>query len=92
MASNNGKVVLAMNLITTGNTIVIDHGMGIFTSSFHMSKLLVKEGDFVSKGDVIGKMGSTGYSTGSHLHFGIWEDGTYLNPWTFFAKNPIGFN
>ena len=90
-ASNNGKVVLAKKLITTGNTIVIDHGMGIFTSYFHMSELLVNEGDFVSKGDVISKMGSTGYSTGSHLHFAIWMDGTFLNPWTFFAKDPFDF-
>ena len=90
-ASNNGKVVLAKKLITTGNTIVIDHGMDIFTSYFHMSELLVKEGDFVSKRDVIGKMGSTGYSTGSHLHFAIWMDGTFLNPWTFFSKDPIDF-
>ena len=82
---------MAKKLITTGNTIVIDHGMGIFTSYFHMSELLVKEGDFVSKRDVIGKMGSTGYSTGSHLHFAIWMDGTFLNPWTFFAKDPIDF-
>ena len=89
IASNNGKVVLAKKLITTGNTIVIDHGMGIFTSYFHMSELLVNEGDFVFKEDVISKMGSTGYSTGSHLHFAIWMDGTFLNPWTFFSKDPI---
>ncbi|MDF2614477.1 MAG: uncharacterized protein K0S71_2263 [Clostridia bacterium] len=91
MASNNGKVVLAKKLIITGNTIVIDHGLGVFTSSFHLSKILVKEKDFVKKGDVIGKMGSTGYSTGPHLHFAIWKDGTFLNPWTFFEKDPIEF-
>lgn len=92
VASNNGKVALAMELITTGNTVVIDHGMGIFTSSFHMNEILVNEGDFVSKGDVIGKMGSTGYSTGSHLHFGVWKEGTFLNPWTLFSKDPLGFD
>ncbi|PKM94323.1 MAG: hypothetical protein CVU84_12775 [Firmicutes bacterium HGW-Firmicutes-1] len=91
MASNNGKVVLAKELIITGNTIVIDHGLGVFTSSFHLSKIQVKEGDFVKKGDIIGKMGSTGYSTGSHLHFAIWKDGTFLNPWTFFENDPIEF-
>ena len=89
MASNNGKVVLAKKLIITGNTIVIDHGMGVFTSYFHLSKISVKEKDVVTKGKVIGKMGSTGYSTGSHLHFAIWKDGTFLNPWTFFEKDPI---
>ncbi|WP_069998558.1 M23 family metallopeptidase [Cellulosilyticum sp. I15G10I2] len=91
MASNNGKVVLAKKLIITGNTIVIDHGLGVFTSYFHLSKILVKEKDFVKKGDIIGKMGSTGYSTGPHLHFAIWKDGTFLNPWTFFEKDPIEF-
>ncbi|PKM52349.1 MAG: M23 family peptidase [Firmicutes bacterium HGW-Firmicutes-7] len=91
MASNHGKVVLAKELIITGNTIVIDHGLGIFTSSFHLSEIDVKEGDFVTKGDVIGKMGSTGYSTGPHLHFAIWKNGTFLNPWTFIEKDPVEF-
>ncbi|PKM94155.1 MAG: M23 family peptidase [Firmicutes bacterium HGW-Firmicutes-1] len=91
VASNHGKVVLAKELIITGNTIVIDHGLGIFTSSFHLSEIDVKEGTLVAKGDVIGKMGSTGYSTGPHLHFAIWKDGTFLNPWTFFEKDPVEF-
>ncbi len=92
LASNRGKVVLAKKLIVTGNTIVIDHGLGVFTSSYHLSEIQVKEGDLVAKGSVIGKMGSTGYSTGSHLHFAIWKDGTFLNPWTFFKEDPIEFN
>lgn len=91
-ASNNGKVVLAKELIVTGNSVVIDHGMGVFSSSFHMSEITVEEGTFVSKGDTIGKMGSTGYSTGSHLHFAIWKEGTFVNPWFFFDTDPVNFN
>lgn len=91
LAANNGKVVLAKKLIVTGNTVVIDHGMGIFSSSFHMSEINVTEGTYVSKGDVIGKMGSTGYSTGPHLHFAIWKEGTFLNPWFFIENDPISF-
>ncbi|MDF2595731.1 MAG: uncharacterized protein K0R69_2072 [Clostridia bacterium] len=91
VASNNGKVVLAKKLIVTGNTVVIDHGWGVFTSYFHLSKISAKEKDFVTKGNIIGEIGSTGYSTGPHLHFAIWKDGTFLNPWTFFEKDPIEF-
>lgn len=90
-ASNSGKVVLSRELIVTGNSVVIDHGMGIFSSSFHMSEIAVQEGTIVSKGDTIGKMGSTGYSTGSHLHFAIWKEGTFLNPWYFFETDPVDF-
>lgn len=90
-ASNSGKVVLARELIVTGNSVVIDHGMGIFTSSFHMNEIDVEEGTYVTKGDPIGKMGSTGYSTGSHLHFAIWKEGTFLNPWYFFENDPVKF-
>ncbi len=92
LASNHGKVVLARKLIVTGNTIVIDHGMNIFTSYFHLNEINIKQGSFVKKGDVIGKMGSTGYSTGPHLHFAIWKDGNFLNPWTLFKEDPISFN
>jgi murein DD-endopeptidase MepM/ murein hydrolase activator NlpD len=91
VASNNGKVVLAKKLIVTGNTVVIDHGWGVFTSYFHLSKISAKEKDLVTKGSVIGAIGSTGYSTGPHLHFAIWKDGTFLNPWTFFEKDPVEF-
>jgi len=88
-ATNRGLVTLSMELIVTGNTIVIDHGMGLFSLYFHLDELLVDQGSIVEKGDIIAKMGSTGYSTGSHLHFGIWYDGVYLNPWSFFENDYI---
>lgn len=65
-----GRVVLAEKLIVRGNTVIIDHGWGVHTSYFHMSALEVEAGDLVKQGQVIGRMGSTGLATGSHLH---WE-------------------
>lgn len=81
-APNNGKVTLAAsNLLSTGNTIVMDHGMGLFTSYYHLDAMTVKVGDVVSKGDVIGRVGTTGYSTGSHLHYAVSLYNTYVNPY-----------
>ncbi len=71
IASNSGKVVLAADLYFSGNTVILDHGLGVFTSYLHMSKLLVKTGDLVRKGDVVGETGSTGRSTGPHLHWSV---------------------
>ena len=68
-AANAGKVVLASDLYLSGRTVIIDHGLGLFTIYGHMSKLLVKRGADVAKGDVLGKAGSTGRSTGPHLHW-----------------------
>ncbi len=79
-APNNGKVVLAMNgLLSTGNTLVIDHGMGLFTSYYHLDAISVKEGDVIEKGSVIGTVGSTGFSTGPHLHYAVSIYNTYVN-------------
>jgi len=79
-APNNGHVTLAMNgLLSTGNTLVLDHGMGLFTSYYHLDTILVKTGDFVKKGDVIGTVGTTGFSTGPHLHYAISIYNAYVN-------------
>ncbi len=79
-ASLSGKVVLAKNLYFTGNTVIIDHGLGIHTLYAHLSKILVREGQFVKAGQVIGKVGSTGRSTGPHLHFGFYVEGVKADP------------
>jgi murein DD-endopeptidase MepM/ murein hydrolase activator NlpD len=79
-ASNSGKVVLSEELFYGGNTIVIDHGMGIFSIYMHLSGFNVKSGDIVSKGDAIGLVGSSGRSTGPHLHFGVKVAGINVNP------------
>lgn len=79
VACNNGKIALSEYLILTGNTIIIDHGMGVFSSYYHMNSLNVKEGDIVNKGDLVGTVGSTGFSTGPHLHWSISIFNTYVN-------------
>jgi len=69
-AANAGQVVVADELFFSGNTVVIDHGLGLYTIYAHGSKLLVKEGQSVRKGQVILRVGSTGRTTGAHLHWG----------------------
>ncbi len=68
-APNNGRVVYADFLNATGYTIAIEHGAGLKSYYYHLDELLCEQGDMVQIGDVIGKVGTTGYSTGPHLHF-----------------------
>ncbi|MEW6088293.1 MAG: M23 family metallopeptidase [bacterium] len=79
-ASNCGEAVLTEKLISRGNTVIINHGQGIFSVYYHLSKVEVKEKDFVKKGDLIGLAGQTGMSTGPHLHFGIFANRTAVDP------------
>jgi murein DD-endopeptidase MepM/ murein hydrolase activator NlpD len=79
-ASNRGRVVFADELFFGGNTVILDHGVGIFTIYMHLSRFKVIPGDLVSKGDVIGFVGSTGRSTGPHLHFGVKVAGINASP------------
>jgi hypothetical protein len=82
----SGKVVLARNLTLPGNTIVIDHGWGLMTLYAHLSKIEVKEGQFVKQGMEIGKVGSTGRSTGPHLHFGVYIHDIAVEPLDFLSR------
>lgn len=84
-AVNNGRVVLTKELFFGGNTIVIDHGEGLFSVYMHLSKYNVKEGDFVSKGELIGFAGSTGRASGPHLHFGFKLMDMSVNPESLFG-------
>lgn len=84
MASNSGRVVLAEGLFLGGNTVVIDHGLGIYTVYMHLSKFNVALNDMVSKDDLIGLVGSTGRASGPHLHFGIKIGGISANPVSIF--------
>lgn len=68
-ASNAGRVVMASDLYLGGKTVIIDHGLGVFSTYGHMSELRVKRGDTVKKGQTIGLCGTTGRSTGPHLHW-----------------------
>lgn len=87
LAVNDGIVRLAENLLETGHTIIIDHGAGVFSSYSHLSKMQVKAGDLVYRSQTIGKMGSTGFSTGSHLHWVMRVGEVYLNPTSFIGTN-----
>ncbi len=89
MAANHGTVTFASDLIVSGNVIVLDHGYGLFSSYVHLDELYVEEGQTVTKGDIIGAVGSTGYSTGPHLHWSLWKNGVYLNPWKFIEEDPL---
>lgn len=85
-AANTGKVVLARKLVTTGNTIIINHGLNVFSAYAHLDELNVKEGDIVKKGQFIGKSGNTGFTTGPHLHFTISIGTTFVDPYIFMKK------
>jgi len=80
LASRNGKVTFAGYQGTYGNFIIVNHGNGIETAYAHLSSINVRVGQSVTQGDVIGKMGTTGRSTGNHLHFEIRIGGSAVNP------------
>ena len=83
--ANYGTVTRATYSTAYGNYVMVDHGGGYVTLYAHMSKCVVKKGQEVSKGQKLGEVGSTGYSTGNHLHFEIIKDGNYKNPLDFFT-------
>ena len=84
LAANNGRVLFAERIQLTGNTVVIEHGYGLKSFYYHMDSLSVSAGDAVKKGDKIGEVGTTGYSTGPHLHFALAVNNVFVNPWTAF--------
>jgi len=79
-ASNDGVVVLVRDAFFSGNSVIIDHGGGVFTLYFHLSAFDVREGDRVTRGQLIGKVGSTGRVTGPHLHWSAKIDNRYVDP------------
>jgi murein DD-endopeptidase MepM/ murein hydrolase activator NlpD len=85
ICSNHGRVALADNLFFSGNSVAIDHGQGLFTMYFHLNEILVKEGALVEKGQIIGRVGSTGRATGPHLHWGIRLNGARIDPMKFIS-------
>ncbi|MGI6065828.1 MAG: murein hydrolase activator EnvC family protein [Bacillota bacterium] len=82
-AAADGTVIYTGLLGAFGNVVVIDHGDGISSMYCHMSKILASNNQKVQQGDVIGKVGSTGWSTGPHLHFEVRKDGNPVNPWNY---------
>jgi len=82
LASNAGFVVMVDDFFFSGKSVVLDHGQGIFSMYFHLSEILAREGEKISKGDVLGQVGSTGRSTGPHLHWGIRIHGSKVDPFS----------
>ena len=80
LASNHGAVVLVDELFFSGKSVILDHGWGLYSMYFHLSEALVKEGDLVHLGAILGRVGSTGRSTGPHLHWGIRINGARVDP------------
>ena len=82
-AAYDGDVVAADYSSTMGNYIMINHGNGLYTIYMHNSALYVKKGESVYKGQNIAAVGSTGRSTGPHLHFSVRLNGSYVSPWNY---------
>jgi murein DD-endopeptidase MepM/ murein hydrolase activator NlpD len=85
LAANTGKVVLAKEMFYGGNTVILDHGGGLFSNYGHMSALKVTPGQTVKAGDMIGAAGATGRVTGPHLHWGTRVNGTPVDPRVFLT-------
>jgi murein DD-endopeptidase MepM/ murein hydrolase activator NlpD len=77
---NRGRVVFAGKLYSSGNTVIIHHGLDLYTSYAHLTKINVKEGDMVAKGQVVGTVGKTGLATGPHLHLTVRVGETPVDP------------
>lgn len=94
MAAAAGRVALAGRFVYQGNAVYLDHGLGLFTAYFHMSRLEVQVGDLVEPGQVLGRSGSTGRSTAPHLHWSAYVRGVTVDPESLvglsFSPQPIG--
>lgn len=86
LAAYSGEVVAAAYNSTMGNYVMMNHGNGVYTIYMHASKLCVSEGDIILEGEKIAEVGSTGRSTGPHLHFGVRKDGQYVNPMDYLDE------
>ncbi len=84
-AANAGQVLAAERFVLPGKAVFIDHGQGVITSYFHLEEIRVKPGDRVARGEVLGTVGSTGRSTGPHLHWSVYAQGQSVNPAAILA-------
>jgi murein DD-endopeptidase MepM/ murein hydrolase activator NlpD len=89
-ATNRGRVVLAKNLFFSGNTVILDHGLGVYSLYAHLSRIDVKSGTLVNNGQVVGLAGATGRVTGPHLHWGVRVQGARVDPFTLPGIGPEG--
>lgn len=92
IASNNGVVVLTKKFYDYGNTAILSHGLGLYTSYSHMSKFNVEKNDTISTNSTIGITGQTGLALGDHLHFGVYVQGVFVNPNEWINKSWIKYN
>jgi len=83
-AINSGTVVLTEDLFFGGNTLIVDHGMGLYSIYMHLSEFSVSKGEKVSKSQVIGSVGSSGRASGPHLHMSVRLNGMSINPESLF--------
>jgi murein DD-endopeptidase MepM/ murein hydrolase activator NlpD len=86
-ATNRGRVVLAKNLFFSGNTVILDHGLGIYSIYAHLSRIDAKRGTLVKNGAVVGLAGATGRVTGPHLHWGTRVQGARVDPFTLVGMS-----
>jgi len=85
LAPNAGRIAVARSLYFSGNTVVIDHGLGLFSTLAHLSAFDVHEGDRVTAGQRIGLVGATGRVTGPHLHWAVRASGARVDPLSVLA-------
>ncbi|QKF92359.1 M23 family metallopeptidase [Campylobacter sp. CCUG 57310] len=86
VSSNDGIVVIAKDRYYAGGSVVIDHGEGIYTQYYHLSRIDVKLGAKIKKGEIIGLSGASGRVSGPHLHFGVIVNSVQVNPINFIKK------
>jgi murein DD-endopeptidase MepM/ murein hydrolase activator NlpD len=84
-APNAGRVVAARDLFFSGGTVILDHGLGLFSQFAHLSRIDVTEGEMVKAGQVVGRVGATGRVTGAHLHWGLRVSGARVDPLSLLA-------
>ena len=91
MAPSGGKIILTGHYYYNGKFILLDHGMGLKSIFIHLDEVLVKKGQLVSKGEIIGKIGNTGKSSGPHLHWSLMLNKTYVDPEYFLDDQIIDY-
>lgn len=90
--ANRGKVIFTGDLFYTGKVVIVDHGMNIFSNYAHLSKIHVKEGDVINKGEIVGLAGMTGRVTGPHLHWGVKVQGHYIDGFSLVRASKKQFD